>query len=62
MKKRSDEWTRTTLRRSLYDRIAKIYVRFGYGSVPDFVGDAVRRRLEPLEDQVDQEMMKEEKL
>lgn len=45
----SASWETVKLPKELIEKIAKIYKDFGYASVPEFIRDAIRRRLEELD-------------
>lgn len=53
--KEKTEYKTTNLPAKLYEKIEKLirsYPEFGYRSVMEFVADAVRRRLEELEEKI----------
>jgi hypothetical protein len=43
------EWISVNVDKRLVQRIQKVVMSFSYKSVADFVEDAIRRRIEPLE-------------
>jgi len=56
------QWVSVNVDKKLVERIQNVLMSFSYKSVADFVEDAIRRRIEPLELELEVHEMKHERL